>query len=1257
LDLEVLESSELVKAPKPARQEAVKHAMNYMEKSGAQRVLSQMVQQLMIKQPEDPLNFIADLIAAQRSEAQVATDRSMRISKATELEKQQRADGAQAPQGSVLSSRIPDFTGHFSLLAEAMKKTPSLYDELHGKITSRGVRFADIIRPGVENKGHRMIKSAGLVAGDADCFTIFQGIFDAVLGLRYGQISTCGHQPCCLDVAAVDPVGIDTAGGHVVSVNVRVSRNLERFRFPPACSQDERREVERVLTSALCDLDGECQGNYYPLSGSTSFATRPSGMTIAEEVELESHRALFWEPDSAIAISSGVGREWPDARGVFFASSGRCWAWLNEEDHLRLFSSRSGSDLRAAFGQLCRVNSSLVQSLQQQGHTFARNDRLGFLTTGPANVGTGLCATVFMRLPLLSAQPDFRSTCWRLCLQAHQSEIDIWAFSNSERLGSSEAAQVSAIIAACRELVELEVKLASLPAGLREETHACTHAHKEEEEEEDPYPEFLADPCPESLPDLERHCSLAAEVLRRDPSLYSRLKNTKTKNGVTFAKVVKPGVVVKGHAMIKSMGAIAGDEESYEAFAEFFDQLICLSHSGFSQDMQHRASRLVGLDLGGIDTSGSCVITMNIEASRNLQGIRLPPSCSLDERREVERLCVQALTACGASGDCQYYPLQTSNSWSPGPNGMTDEEAVWLSDACSLPSYPSSGVSLASGFGRHWPDARGIFSSRNLDLVASINDEDHLLFSARSSGSDLGALFSRFRSLRDALQTSLAELGHRFMHSKRLGYLTSCPSKLGAGMRVSIRMRLPHLGARRDFRHLCRMLQMDARKCDAGASGDWELSSRSVLGMSEVYLVRLVADGCRHIVQMEEALRQGRLIVLPGLGSSPSPGLFQLGKPWPAHVLTELLGGHRCIGAQVLHKDPTIYSTLQHQRTRSGVPFSLVVKGVVDVFSGGEAEGIHIGLVAGDAECYDAFSSAFAPALEAFHGVLPTSKSPHPAMALNPRLVSDWPLDFGEQQVLSVRLRLARSLVGLRLLPLCSLEERREVERVLVGALSDLTGTLRGEYYPLCASSSHPSKPGGMSTDDERRLRSSDVLFGEPRTPLKLSIGLGRDWPDARGVFVSGGKEDQGTGSMLCAWINEDEHLSLIVRQTGSGDISSSGVARRAFDQLCSAEHHLQAALQQQGRGFARSQRWGFITALPERLGTGLSVSVRLKLPRLTAAPEIGNLCAAEGLQITARAPGGVIEVSNRVSLGVSEVELVNLTMAACARLVAADQG
>merc|ERR1740127_434367 len=77
--------------------------------------------------------------------------------------------------------------------------------------------------------------------------------------------------------------------------------------------------------------------------------------------------------------------------------------------------------------------------------------------------------------------------------------------------------------------------------------------------------------CPDKMPDLTKHSNFMAEFLVKNPGVYDKLKDKKTKNGVTLADCIKTGVDNPGHPHIKTVGLVAGDEESYQVFKELFD--------------------------------------------------------------------------------------------------------------------------------------------------------------------------------------------------------------------------------------------------------------------------------------------------------------------------------------------------------------------------------------------------------------------------------------------------------------------------------------------------------------------------------------------------------------------------------------------------------------------------------------------------------------------------------------------------------------
>merc|ERR1712099_69479 len=99
-------------------------------------------------------------------------------------------------------------------------------------------------------------------------------------------------------------------------------------------------------------MEGELKGKYFPLHGSKSME---GAMDKDKEEKLRSNGNLFQEPDSTLLLSSGCGRHWPDARGIFHNKDENVFVWINEEDHSRLISMEKGDDVKGIISRFARL--------------------------------------------------------------------------------------------------------------------------------------------------------------------------------------------------------------------------------------------------------------------------------------------------------------------------------------------------------------------------------------------------------------------------------------------------------------------------------------------------------------------------------------------------------------------------------------------------------------------------------------------------------------------------------------------------------------------------------------------------------------------------------------------------------------------------------------------------------------------------------------------------------------------------------------
>uniref|UniRef100_A0AAR2IRR7 Creatine kinase S-type, mitochondrial n=2 Tax=Pygocentrus nattereri TaxID=42514 RepID=A0AAR2IRR7_PYGNA len=356
-------------------------------------------------------------------------------------------------------------------------------------------------------------------------------------------------------------------------------------------------------------------------------------------------------------------------------------------------------------------------------------------------------------------------------------------------------------------------------------------------------------------PDLRKHNNCMASALT--PAIYAKLRDKITPNNWTLDQCIQTGVDNPGHPFIKTVGMVAGDEESYEVFAELFDPVIKDRHNGYDpRSMKHPTD----LDASKI-TSGMFderyVLSSRVRTGRSVRGLSLPPACTRSERREVERVVVQALS--GLKGDLtgRYYSLSE----------MTDLEQQRLIDEHFLFDKPVSPLLTAAGMARDWPDARGIWHNNDKNFLIWINEEDHTRIISMEKGGNMKRVFERFCRGLKQVEHLIQERGWEFMWNERLGYVLTCPSNLGTGLRAGVHVRLPKLSKDPRFNKILDNLRLQKRGTggvDTAAVGDiFDISNNDRLGRSEVELVQLVIDGVNYLIECEKRLEKGQDIKIP----------------------------------------------------------------------------------------------------------------------------------------------------------------------------------------------------------------------------------------------------------------------------------------------------------------------------------------------------------------------------------------------------------
>jgi len=170
---------------------------------------------------------------------------------------------------------------------------------------------------------------------------------------------------------------------------------------------------------------------------------------------------------------------------------------------------------------------------------------------------------------------------------------------------------------------------------------------------------------------------------------------------------------------------------------------------------------------------------------------------------------------------------------------------------CEYHGLPAGDPNLkVAGMERDWPEGRGIFHNEAKTFLVWVNEEDQLRIISMQKGGDVKGVFERLaRGIKTVQDSVKAESGKDFQLSEKFGYIHSCPTNLGTGMRASVHVDLP--GWTKEglpaLQKRCEELSVQPRGTRGESGGQtghtYDISNKHRLGHSEVGLVQTMIDG------------------------------------------------------------------------------------------------------------------------------------------------------------------------------------------------------------------------------------------------------------------------------------------------------------------------------------------------------------------------------------------------------------------------------
>ena len=228
----------------------------------------------------------------------------------------------------------------------------------------------------------------------------------------------------------------------VISTRIRFARNLRDYPFPCRLSEEKKCRVAAIVKDAV-------------LGGHSAISDRFRYIQMSELTQEEAVSLVERHLVSPEFISDRQGR------GLLLLDDESVSIMINEEDHIRIQVIRPNMDLDGAYDLADKIDTLFDEQL-----TFAFNEKFGYLTQCPTNIGTGMRASLMLHLPALresGAMGKISASLSKLGLvirgmygEGTDPKGSVYQLSNQVTLGISEKEAISNLRDIAMQLIAQE---------------------------------------------------------------------------------------------------------------------------------------------------------------------------------------------------------------------------------------------------------------------------------------------------------------------------------------------------------------------------------------------------------------------------------------------------------------------------------------------------------------------------------------------------------------------------------------------------------------------------------------------------------------------------------------------------------------------------------------------------------------------------------------------------------------------------------
>jgi len=270
---------------------------------------------------------------------------------------------------------------------------------------------------------------------------------------------------------------------------------------------------------------------------------------------------------------------------------------------------------------------------------------------------------------------------------------------------------------------------------------------------------------------------------------------------------------------------------------------------------------VAGLPANGmldLRTLGLDNISMRVRVGRNLSRFPLPGAMTQGDRETMENTMLEAFKV--LIEDPKYGGEYCSLTPGHSNEISADRYKELVKSHIMFKDMAADSYLAAAGIASSWPFGRGCYISKDKEFIVWVGEEDHLRIMCMKKGFYLNDVFDRLRNALDTMETLP---GCSFAHSEEYGYVTSCPTNLGTGMRASVHVAIPKLTANgsdvSEAKRVCKELGLSVRGVGgehtaAGAGGIVDISPSARFCIKECEIITALYQGISELMEREKTM-------------------------------------------------------------------------------------------------------------------------------------------------------------------------------------------------------------------------------------------------------------------------------------------------------------------------------------------------------------------------------------------------------------------